>query len=99
MPPAMRPTTRLLIVVLLLSSTSARTLQAQPPGYPRLANMFWQAAFDPAPTIESLARWQVVVLNPIWTQEQLAQLRALNPDIKIFFIVNAYSMPTRGWST
>lgn len=93
----MRPTSRLLTaVLLLLSSIDSVALQAQEPGYPRLANIFWQASFDPAPTMEALAQWQVVVLNPIWTQEQLAQLRALNPDIKIFFMVNTYSMPKPG---
>ena len=64
--------------------------------YPRIANIYWQTAFDPAPTIESLARWQVVVLNPIWTPAQLAQVRALNPSIQIFFMVNLYSMPQPG---
>jgi hypothetical protein len=93
----MPPTTRLLTVVLLLLSCPLKaTPQAQEPGYPRLVNIFWQGSFDPAPTIEALAQWQVVVLNPIWTQEQLAQLRALNPDIKIFFMVNTYSMPKPG---
>ena len=64
--------------------------------YPRIANIYWQTAFDPAPTIEALARWQVLVLNPIWTPAQLAQVRALNPTVKIFFMVNLYSMPQPG---
>jgi hypothetical protein len=93
----MRPTTRLTAAALLfLLGMLPVALAAQEHGYPRLANVFWQTSFDPPVTIASLARWQVVVLNPIWPQEQLAQLRALNPHIKIYFMVNAYSMPIPG---
>lgn len=77
-----------LALAILLSTTAA---SAVPLPYPRLANMFWVATIDSA-RIQALSQWDVVVLNPVWTEAQLQQLRALNPDIRIFFYVIAYTV-------
>ncbi|MFQ5599970.1 MAG: putative glycoside hydrolase [Candidatus Krumholzibacteriia bacterium] len=85
----------------LLSLLLGATVIATPVGaqvesaYPRLANMYWPTVVD-STIIQALASWDVVVLNPVWSDSQLAQLRALNPGIKMFFIVNAYSIVTPG---
>lgn len=62
-----------------------------PLGYPRLANMYWPVFVDSV-VIQALSRWDVVVLNTVWSNAQLAQLRALNPEIKIYFYVIAYTV-------
>ena len=72
-------------------SRCARAQQSSPLPFPRLANMYWRADVD-STVIASLARWDVVVLNSIWTNAQLEQLRQLNPNIKIFFYVIAYTV-------
>jgi hypothetical protein len=59
------------------------------PDYPRLANVYLHGAVNPA-DIPLLARWDLLVLDSVWTDEQLAQIRALNPDIKIFFYTCPY---------
>ena len=64
--------------------------QSGPP-FPRLANMYLQGGIDPA-DIPALSRWDVLILDIAWTREQLQQMRALNPDIKIYFYVCAYCM-------
>ncbi|MFQ5599850.1 MAG: putative glycoside hydrolase [Candidatus Krumholzibacteriia bacterium] len=78
------------LLCVLASSLASQGAAAQPgPPYPRLANVYWRTDVDET-IIEALSRWDVVVLNPVWSNSQLSQLRAANPDIKIFFIVNAY---------
>jgi len=62
--------------------------------YPRLANIYLHGAVNPA-DIPLLARWDLLVLDSVWTDEQLAQIRALNPDIKIFFYTCPYSVSDR----
>jgi hypothetical protein len=69
--------------------------------FPRLANMYLHGAVDPA-DIPALARWDMLILDPVWTNDQLRQLRDLNPDIKIFFYTCPYCLtvspePTDGW--
>ena len=59
------------------------------PNYPRLANVYLHGAVN-ATDIPQLARWDLLVLDSVWTEQQLAQIRALNPDIKIFFYTCPY---------
>ncbi len=59
------------------------------PDYPRLANVYLHGTVDPA-DIPLLARWDLLVLDSVWTDEQLAWIRTLNPDIKIFFYTCPY---------
>lgn len=82
-----RPWAWFAVAVSLMSTAAV----ADPLPYPRLANMFWVATLDSA-RIQALSQWDVVVVNPVWTQAQLSQLRALNPDIRIFFYVIAYTV-------
>ena len=77
-----------------LAPTGPGVSRAQPPSplpYPRLANAYWSHDVD-STVIASLARWDVVVVSTIWTSDELAQLRQLNPDIKIFFYVISYAI-------
>jgi len=60
--------------------------------YPRLANVFLLGAVDDV-DFASLARWDLLVLNSVWTESQLARLRALNPDIQLLMYVCPYSLP------
>ena len=57
--------------------------------YPRLANMYLHGSVSPE-DIPSLARWDLLILDSVWTNAQLRQLRDLNPDIKIFFYICPY---------
>lgn len=75
----------------LAASISTPAHAGTPLPYPRLANMYWPIYVD-STIIQSLARWDVVVVNSVWTNEQLAQLRALNPEIKIYYYVIAYTV-------
>lgn len=56
------------------------------PPYPRLANIYLHGAVDTA-DIAPLARWDVLVLDSVWPDAQLQQLRTYNPGIKLFFYV------------
>jgi len=60
--------------------------------YPHLANIYLPSTVDEA-AIRGLAKWDVVVLSDAWTPAQLEQLRALNPNIKIFVYFLAYALP------
>jgi hypothetical protein len=79
------------VVVALACLGAVRPGVADPPDYPRLANAYWATYVDSA-VVQAVAQWDVAVLNSIWTGAQLQQLRALNPDIRIFFYVNPYSV-------
>jgi hypothetical protein len=71
----------------------------QEPAYPHLANVYLPVHVD-ARVIEALSQWDLVVLNNAWSQGQLAELRARNPDIKIFFYVIPYVVslsPSSPW--
>src|SRR5262245_15061059 len=87
------------IVALGLAFSSA---QAVEPQYPRLANMYLQGGFDRA-YIPLLSRWDVLILDPMWSRTQLQQLKQMNPRIRIFFYVCAYCMqvpsPSDAWRT
>lgn len=61
------------------------------PAYPRVANVYLHGAVDPA-SIPSLARWDALVLDSVWSREQLQQLRELNPGIRLYFYTCAYCM-------
>jgi len=86
-------TLRLLAIVLATGLAAAGVARAQSSGppFPRLANMYLQGGVDPA-DIPALARWDVLILDIAWTRQHLQQMRALNPDIKIYFYVCAYCM-------
>jgi len=80
----------LLAYFLLPSITVARS-----DGYPKLANYFLKTPIN-AREVEELARWDVIILgmqaqdtNP----EVFAQLRQLNPDIKIIAYLSAMEFP------
>jgi hypothetical protein len=77
---------RTLLVAFLLATTAAR---AAAENFPKLANIYSHGSVDMT-KVPSLARWDMLVLNSVWTEAQLAQVRALNPDIKLFFYVCAY---------
>jgi hypothetical protein len=72
--------------------TSAAAQPSGPP-FPRLANIYLHGGVDPA-DIPALARWDVLVLDIAWTRARLQQMRALNPDIKLYFYVCAYAVQT-----
>lgn len=76
------------IVIVLAAAGSA---SAQPGGYPRLANIYTLGYFDPA-VIPTLAQWDLVVLNTVVTETELAQLRSHNPNIRLFFHVGPYGV-------
>ena len=61
------------------------------PPFPRIANVYLHGAANPD-AIPDLARWDVLVLDAVWTADQLRQLRQLNPNIKIYFYFCAYGM-------
>lgn len=65
--------------------------------FPRLANLYLHGAVDEA-VIPQLARWDLLVLSPVWTDAQLAQLRALHPDIKLFVYVCPYAVVRNPYS-
>ncbi|MFQ5600394.1 MAG: putative glycoside hydrolase [Candidatus Krumholzibacteriia bacterium] len=65
--------------------------------FPRLANVYMLGSVDES-EIPLLARYDLLVLGQVWTNEQLAQLRALNPDIKLFMVVNPYSVKLNPFS-
>jgi len=60
-------------------------------GFPRLANIYLHGNVDPA-AIPALARWDLVVLNSVWTETDLARLRARNPTIRILLYVLPYAV-------
>jgi hypothetical protein len=62
---------------------------ANEPPFPRLANVWLHGAVSDS-AVTALARWDVVVLDPVWTREQLARLRALRPGIRLFAYVCPY---------
>jgi hypothetical protein len=71
--------------------------------FPRLANIYLQGAVRES-EIPSLARWDVLVLDSSWTNDQLRRLRDHRPDIKLFFYVCAHCMtvnpvPRDTWRT
>ncbi len=78
---------RLAILLLVLAAAKATA----DPVFPRLANIYLHGFADTA-NIEALARWDLLVLNSVWTEAELAQLRARNPDILIYFYVCPYSV-------
>jgi len=85
---------RFTLLVLVLGTTfiaAAPTSAQTGPPYPRLANAFWLSSID-STMIPALAKWDVLVLNPVWSNAQLAQIRALNPEIKIYFYVITYAL-------
>ncbi len=61
------------------------------PSYPRLANLYLRGAVDPN-AFDALAAWDLLVLDPAWSQDDLAQLRARNPDVQLLLYVNPYSV-------
>ncbi len=77
------------LAILLLAVTAAKA--TADPFYPRLANIYLHGFADTA-NLEALARWDLLVLNSVWTEAQLAQLRARNPDILLYFYVCPYSV-------
>ena len=80
---------RLRLAILLLAFAAAKA--TADPVYPRLANIYLHGSVDMA-NIDALARWDLLVLNSVWTEAQLAQLRARNPDILLYFYVCPYSV-------
>jgi len=77
-------------IVLVLAA--AGSVSAQPGGYPRLANIYTLGYLDPA-DIPTLAQWDLVVLNTVVTEAELAQLRSYNPNIRLFFYASPYGVP------
>jgi hypothetical protein len=61
------------------------------PAYPRLANLYLHGSVH-TQNIDALARWDLLVLNTVWPEAELAKLRAIHPDIRILLHVNAYSV-------
>ena len=76
------------IVIVVVAAGSGST---QPGSYPQLANIYTLGYFDPA-VIPTLAQWDLVALNTVVTEDQLAQLRAHNPNIRLFFYVAPYDV-------
>ena len=76
-------------VVIALAAAGAAS--AQPGGSPRLANIYTLGYFDPA-VIPTLAQWDLVVLNTVVTETELAQFRSYNPNIRLFFYVAPYDV-------
>src|SRR3989338_6560503 len=60
--------------------------------YPRIANYYLLGSVDPA-DYDDLAKYDLVVVGTIWTEEQLNELRLRNPNIKILMYVCAYALP------
>lgn len=93
----MRPATRTAAGLLAAAAVwyaggTAGVANAQPPlPYPRLANMYWPTFVD-SNVVNAVAKWDIAVVNSIWTDAQLARLRQLNPNIKIYFYVIAYTV-------
>lgn len=80
----------MLTVLHLLPAPVAR---ADEPRYPRLANMYLHGSADDS-AIPQLARWDVLILDPSWSANQLRQMRLLNPSIKIFLYTCPYCVET-----
>jgi len=85
-----RAVVRRWLAVLLLAAAVAPA--GADPTYPRLANIYLHGFADMA-NVDALAKWDILVLNSVWTEAQLAQLRARNPDILLFFYVCSYCVP------
>ncbi len=82
----------ILAVALGSAVFAAVPARAQPPlPYPRLANMYWPVFVD-STVVDAIAKWDVAVVNSVWTDAQLARLRQKNPNIKIYFYVIAYTV-------
>jgi hypothetical protein len=89
------------ILLCALTLCFGKVALAQSSAYPRLANIYLHGFVDPS-RIESLARWDLLVLNSVWGEEDLAQLRAIHPDIRLFLYVCTYCVewpddPTDAW--
>lgn len=81
-----------MIVACSLGAGAMPARAAEPP-YPRLANMYLHGGIDAA-DIPALARWDVLILDATWSRSNLQTLRALNPNIKLFYYVCAYCTET-----
>lgn len=79
-----------LLVIAIGTTPSAAQIDGPP--FPRVANMYLHGAVNSS-EIPQLARWDVLILDSIWTNEQLRALRDLNPDIKLYYYVCAYCVP------
>ena len=62
---------------------------AQTGEFPRLANMYLHGSVDQT-QIPALAQWDMLILSTAWSQQDLQELRTLNPDITIFLYVCSY---------
>lgn len=80
------------VALVALVCAAPALAQTEPP-YPRLANMYLQGGYDPG-DVPALSRWDVLILDPLWTREDLQRLRQLNPNIKLFFYVCPYCLET-----
>jgi hypothetical protein len=78
-----------IVVACVLAAGAARATAPDGPPYPRLANVYLHGSVDPS-DLASLARWDLLVLDSVWSDAQLAALRAYNPGLRIFFYVCAY---------
>ncbi len=75
----------------LAENSEVVTVDPGPP-YPRIANYYLLGSVDPA-VYDDLAKYDLVVVGTIWTEEQLNELRLRNPNIKILMYVCAYALP------
>jgi len=88
-------------VAVLVTAFSVQAGGPEGPPFPRLANVYLHGSVDAA-DLPALARWDLLVLDSIWSDAQLAQLRQLNPEIRTFFYLCAYCAavppaPTDTW--
>jgi len=79
---------RYAVLVLSLVASVAGAQEFNLP-YPRLANVYLVGTVQPD-IIPQLARYDILVLNSIWADELLQEIRALNHDIKIYLYVCHY---------
>lgn len=61
-------------------------VQAEPPDFPRLANVYLHAYVDPL-YIPILSQYDLLIVDTIWTEAQLAELKGYNPSIKVYFYI------------
>src|SRR5262245_19471047 len=84
-------TARTLLAAAIAVLIAAPALAQSSLPYPRLANLFLPTLVDTT-MIDALAKWDVAIVNSIWTDAQLARLRQRNPNIKIYFYTIVYAV-------
>jgi hypothetical protein len=91
-------TAALALAALAMVAPASHATEGRP--YPRLANVYLVGHVDPN-EVRDLAQWDVLVLNTVWPDSLLQEMRSINPHIKIFLYACHYCLqdppPVANW--